>query len=1131
MLDGAGGRSRGPRPSDEALFPSDGSPENGTSDLEPPTMPWCASTISTRGELPRLQDAGEGPHYLNHLLAAQAEASIDGILIVDGQGEIVFANRRFVDLWGFPEATMPTESDVPLLQMALEQVADREGFLAKVEHLYRHPGETSRDEVVLKDGRVFDRYSASILDSEGGQAGRVWFFHDSTRRARAEAELLESRQSLETIINRIADPIFVKDAEHRFTLVNDAFCAMLGAPREAIIGKCDTDFFPREQVNVFLRQDDLVFATGVPDVNEEMITRADGEVRTIVTKKTLHTDSAGQPFIVGVIRDVTEQVGALRSQRMSQQRAQSLLELFRLPRTSDAALVAFALDRLVALTRSGLGFIGFVDPTETTMSAQVWSAKAMQECAMDDFPTQFDVRGGGLWAAPVRQHQTVIVNDYAAPNPLKAGCPAGHVKLTRFLGVPLIKDSHAVLVAGLGNKEEDYGEFDEVGATLILEGVWELISRNRAEQGLIQSQTLLNEVGAMASTGGWELDLATKALRWTSETYRIHEVPESESPDLAKAILFYDLPGRSTLEASVQRCMGSGEPFDHVLPLTSAKGRHLWVRAMGYPVKVDDRVVRLAGTFQDITTRKRAEERIASLAAAVEQSADDSIVIDLEGRIQHVNPAFEGTTGYSSDEAVGQDVNDLLCRGLDEALLPKIWESIRTGRPWKGRFSNRTKDGRVILLDGSVSAIRGPSGAIIGYVSARRDVTKQVEIEAHLAQVQRLEAIGTLAGGIAHDFNNVLSAIVGNTQLVQMRCAADPTVQRDLEVVLQGARRATDLVKQILAFSRHTLHEESPVQLGLIVKEVSKFLRATVPTTIEIRMDVQSTSLILADPTEIHRTIINLCTNAALAMHERGGVLEIGLADVDVDSSFAERLSTVTPGRFLRLRVRDTGCGMSREVLERIFEPFFTTREMGEGTGMGLAVVHGIVTSLHGAITARSEPGKGTTFEIYLPIAQSAVPGAVAPSEEIRRGTERVLVVDDDPLVLETVADMLHELGYQVRSETSGAAAQATFEADPQAFDLVITDMTMPGMAGGVLAEWLKARRPDIPVILCSGYTEEQMPEGTRVQGVDEFLMKPVFMGPLAQLLRKVLDGARDRTHPAGVNGASTASPSATPPA
>ena len=1056
------------------------------------------------------------------MLAAQAEASIDGIVIVDARDQIVYANQRFAELWGFPAGSTLTGPMDPVVQRVLEQVADPDDYRAKLRHLHQHPEETRLGEVALRDGRVFDGYCTPVFGPNGGPGGRVWFFHDITRRARAEAKLLESRQSLEAIINSIADPVFVKDAEHRFILVNEAFCAVIGAPPEAILGKQDADFFPPEQVDVFLRQDSLVFATGIPNVNEEVISRADGALLTIVTKKTLHTDAVGRTVIVGVIRDITEQVRARRVQQAAQLRAQALLELFRLPRTSDAALAAFALDQLVALTESRLGFIGFVDPAEATMSAHVWSARAMQESAVEDGPTLFDVRTGGLWAAPVREHRTVRVNDYAAPNPLKKGCPAGHVELTRFLGGPLGKEGRAVLVAGLGNKAAEYGESDEAGAALFLEGVWELIGRNRAERGLIESRAQLDDVGAMGRVGGWELDVATKTLRWTGETYRIHDVPESESPDLATAILFYDLPGRSVLEAAVQSGLEEGKPFDLELPITSARGRRLWTRAMGYPVKADGRVVKLTGTFQDITARKRAEERIASLAAAVEQSADDSIVMDLAGRIQYVNSAFERTSGYSSEEAVGRDIGHFLRRGANEAAIPGLWKTVREGHPWQGRLSNRTRDGRAIVLDCSVSAIRDQSGGVIGYVSTRRDVTRQVALEAHVVHADKLEAVGTLAGGIAHDFNNILSAIVGNTQMAMMKCPDATPVQQDLEVVLQAARRATDLVKQILTFSRHTLHEESPVELGLIVKEAMKLLRATVPTTIEIRTDVRSTAMVLADPTEVHRSIVNLCTNAIVAMDGRGGVLEVGLADVDVDAPLAQRLLGTTPGSFVRLRIHDTGHGMSPEVLERIFEPFFTTREPGKGTGMGLAVVHGIVTSLHGAITVTSEPGEGTTFEIYLPVAPSASQDGVVPLEEIRRGTERVLVVDDEPLVLETVGDMLHLLGYQVRSETSGAEALAAFEADPRAFDLVITDMTMPGMTGDVLAERLKGCRPDIPVILCSGYTEEQIPAGTRLQGIDEFLMKPLFIGPLSQVLRQVL---ATRTEPVGEREAPAACP------
>jgi PAS domain S-box-containing protein len=1113
--DGDGDHAEASRPADEALFPSAVSP-NGASDFEPPAMPLRTSTNTTRGELPRLQDYEGGPHHLNHVLMAQAEASIDGILIVDGQGEIVFANRRFVDLWGFPEATMLTGSDVPLLQMALEKLADPEGFLAKVKQLYQHPEETSQDEVALKDGRVFDRYSAPIYGPDGEHAGRVWFFHDSTRRARAEAEILESRQSLDAIINRIADPVFVKDEERRFTLVNDAFCDIMDIPRDVLLRTGPIGFLSPKELDLLEQQDERVIATGVPDISESQVTRANGKLNTISSKKTLYTDSAGRKFVVCVIRDVTERKRADRLQQMVLQRTQVLLEVLRLPQTSEDALVALVLDRMVALTRSTLGFVGLVDPSETTMSAHLWSNRAMQECAgcaMCNDPIPFDIRTGGGWAEAISQRQIVIVNDHAPGDPLRMVCPAGRVQYTRLLGVPLIRDGRTVLVVGLGNKVEDYGEFDESTARLFLEVLWETLLLARSQEHL-----------------RWKTAELTERVKETACLYQMSDLlgttsaPMNETLQAAVRLL---PPAMLHAECACARIAIREQAATSDNFRATPWGLAANIEVSGEPVGavqvyyLEEKPVLDEGPFMKeerglidhlaaklgaAILRRRAEARIATLVAAVEQSSDDCILLDLEGRIQYVNPAFEQTTGYSAEEAVGQDVNGLLCRDLDEVLLPKIWESIRRGQPWKGRFSNRTKDGRVILLDSAVSAIRDPSGTVIGYVSARRDITKQLQMEAALIQANKLEAIGTLAGGIAHDLNNVLTGIVGYTELALMKCADDAPVQKDLEVVFQGAQRATDLVKQILTFSRHTLRVESPVQLGLIVREVSKFLRATVPATIEIRTDVQSTALVLADPTELHRTIVNLCTNAALAMNERGGLLEIGLADVDLDSSFAERFPAVTPGRCLRLRVRDTGHGMSREVLDRIFEPFFTTREMGKGTGMGLSVVHGIVTSLHGAITVESAPGEGAVFEIYLPVTQVAVPNAVAPSEEIRWGTERVLLVDDDPLVLGTVADMLRELGYQVRSEASGAAAQTAFKTDPQAFDLVITDMTMPGMAGDVLAEWLKSCRPDIPIILCSGYTEEQMPKGTTVQGIDEFLLKPLFLGPLSGAVRRVLD-------------------------
>jgi PAS domain S-box-containing protein len=562
-------------------------------------------------------------------------------------------------------------------------------------------------------------------------------------------------------------------------------------------------------------------------------------------------------------------------------------------------------------------------------------------------------------------------------------------------------------------------------------------------------------------------------------------------------------------DAMVAAALEQGAVLGREMEFRRKDGQVTWV-SISVRVVGDDtgKPLFLQGFLTDINERKQAEERLLSLAAAVDQAADDIIVTDVEGSIRYVNAAFERTTGRSRDEVVGQSSDTIWGRRHDDALRQVVWDTIRTGHAWQGRLRSHDGAGRAITQDVSVAAIRDRTGRTTGSVTARRDVTRQIEIEGHAVQAEKLEAIGTLAGGIAHDFNNILTAIAGYTELAQMKCPADSAIRHDLDAVLQGSRRAIDLVKQILAFSRQTGKEEKPVQVGLIVKEATKFLRASIPSTIEISSELRSESVVLADPTDLHRVVINLCTNAALAMRDHGGVLDVGLDDLDLDATSAARYPGLRPGGFVRLSVRDTGCGMTREVMARIFEPFYTTRDNGEGTGMGLAVVHGIVKSCRGTIAAESEPGHGTTFEVLLPVIRDGADAAPLDPGPLVGGTERILFVDDEPLVAHLASDILGDLGYQVRTRTNGLEALQAFVADPAAVDLVITDMTMPGMTGDVLAERLKSIRPELPVILCTGYSEKASAETARAQGIDAFMMKPILRADLARLIRKVLDHA-----------------------
>jgi len=383
------------------------------------------------------------------------------------------------------------------------------------------------------------------------------------------------------------------------------------------------------------------------------------------------------------------------------------------------------------------------------------------------------------------------------------------------------------------------------------------------------------------------------------------------------------------------------------------------------------------------------------------------------------------------------------------------------------------------------------------------------KLNAQLQQAQKLEAIGTLASGIAHDFNNILSAILGYTELAQLKLPPESEVNKDLAEVFRAVNRASELVKQILTFSRQAKHEPRPLQIHLIVKEALKLLRASIPTTIEIREKIDANSgTVLADATQIHQVLMNLCTNAYQAMRESGGVLGVELSRIEIMKEDDKVTGLhLAPGSYIKLVVSDTGHGMDRALMARIFEPYFTTRKKGEGTGMGLALVHGIVKDHDGHITVYSESGKGSSFHVYLPrIESGAIESEPVIGEDLPRGNERVLVVDDEQIIVQITERMLKGLGYQVTAVTSGSEALQYFQMRPEEVDLVITDMTMPQITGAQLAQKLLAVKPDLPIILCTGFSELINEKKAKAIGIREYIMKPVVIQELAAVVRKVLD-------------------------
>ncbi|MGB2688213.1 MAG: PAS domain S-box protein [Desulfobacterales bacterium] len=531
-----------------------------------------------------------------------------------------------------------------------------------------------------------------------------------------------------------------------------------------------------------------------------------------------------------------------------------------------------------------------------------------------------------------------------------------------------------------------------------------------------------------------------------------------------------------------------------------------WIQDRGQIVSNGKENEYISGVFYDITKQKRTEEESLLLATAIEHAAESVIISNRIGTIQYVNPAFEQLSGFSREDIIGQNFRILRSDKHDKGFYKDMWEVISRGNIWSGYITNRMKDNTLREFETKISPVQNGSGDIVSFVSVNRDVTQEKVLEAQLQLAHRMQSIGTLAGGIAHDFNNILSAIIGYTELTVDYLEKGSLPYNNLQEVLEAGERAKDLINQILAFSRQSEQDLKPLQLKLIVKEVLKLIRATLPSTIEIHQDLQSDAAILGDQIKIHQVLMNLCTNASHAMLEKGGVLSVSLSEVELDSSFIVKHFDIKSGSYLKLSISDTGHGMPARVLEHIFDPFFTTKEKGQGTGMGLSVVHGIAKSHNGTIHVYSEPGEGSTFNVYLPIIEKQLEQKIRDEKPMPTGTEHILFVDDEESLIDMGKQLLVSLGYDVTTRINSIEAFELFKTRPDAFDLVITDLTMPNMTGDELAKKLMAIRPDIPVILCTGFSTRITEEKSKNMGIRAFILKPLIRKDIAGTIRKVLD-------------------------
>jgi PAS domain S-box-containing protein len=583
---------------------------------------------------------------------------------------------------------------------------------------------------------------------------------------------------------------------------------------------------------------------------------------------------------------------------------------------------------------------------------------------------------------------------------------------------------------------------------------------------------------------------------------------------------------------------GKMEKRTEEIRLKGRKGQ-LFVRLAGNRQTVYD-IERTSIVITDISALKSAEESLRKEAHAVERERDRLMTLidsmndgvwfaDTDGRIALVNAVAK----LQSEEA-GLDTDtlsqstpfsplsrvDILTPDGEKPFEMEPLMRVFQGEPFREvemAVRNRTT-GEVFFRKVSANPILDRKKRVEGVITVVRDITaekraaiEKVHLEEQLRQSQKMEAIGTLAGGIAHDFNNMLAVIMGNAELALDETDGNEATRRNIEQIVKASKRARDLVKQILAFSRKTERGKKPLKLTPLLKETYVLLRGSLPATVTIELDLGTDKdTVISDPSQIQQIVMNLATNAAHAMRDKGGTLTLGLSNATLSKDGPLPDREIAYGSYVKLTVRDTGKGMTDKIKKRIFDPFFTTKPIGQGTGMGLAVVYGIVKSHEGAITVESYPGKGSTFDVFLPYASEPAKQEEREEDLIPHGKERILLVDDEPLVVEITSGILRNLGYDVTTAENGVQALEIFLNEPDRFDLVITDQTMPGVTGMDVAKRMLQEKEDVPIILFTGYSEVVSAEKAKAAGIREFVMKPVAKRDIARAIRRVLDARKE---------------------
>ncbi|MDD5087843.1 MAG: PAS domain S-box protein [bacterium] len=1075
-----------------------------------------------------------------------------GIYRTTPDGQILTANPALVKILGYESLdelvsrNLEGEGFHPSYPRSyFKSLIEENGEIQGLESAWvRHDGST-----------IFVRENARGVRGEHGEMlyyeGTV---EDITEHKQAEEQSKEQAQEIERsrnillqILESIPARVFWKDKDLRYLGCNSLFAHDAGRPRpDDLLGKTDYEMGWRDQADLYRADDQEVMQSAQPKLGIiEPQTTPTGEKIWLRTSKVPLKESDGVVWgMLGVYEDITKERHRDEALRASEERFKQVAEsagewIWEVDAEGLYIYSSPVVQRILGYSPEELvGKLHFYD---------LFSPDKREE-----------LKAAALAAFAQRIAFMGFVNSTLHKN--------GNVVILETSGVPVLDEEGNLLgyrgtdtdITERRQAEEALHRHNEY-LTALQETTLELLAEHDLDRLL---ESIIRRAGElMGTTTGW-LDLlepdanhltpkialgalATESLRFSAKKGEglSGKVWESGRPI---AVEDYDVwPGRiqghqSNLIRSIV-----------ALPLLSGS-KTLGVLGLAYEKEVkrtfDETAISLLHQFARLATlaienarlfsvanRELAERRQAEVALResenryrflAENATDFIWVMDMNLKGTFCSPSVTRMRGYSVEEANAQSLEETLTPASLEIARQVLGEELALGRCGpEGKVRVRTlelemvrKDGSTLWTETNASIIWDSDGNPIGILGSTRDISERKraeqereQLETQLRRAQKMEAIGTLAGGIAHDFNNILTPIMAYTEMAVEALPSDTSTRTDLEHVIDAANRAKDLVRQILTFSRQTEQARFAMSLTPIIKETLKLIRASLPSTIVIHEYVAPhTGEVMADPSQMHQVLMNLCTNAAASMRQGGGELSIRLEDIFITEDFARAHPHLHEGPYVRLSVSDTGCGMDAETLTRAFEPFFTTKPVGEGTGLGLSVVHGIITGSGGDVHVTSEPGTGTRFDIYLPRAMQPAPAAPAEKAEIRPGHERILIVDDEPEIARVGQRVLEKYGYHVTIRTSSVEALEVFKANPDRFDMVITDLTMPHITGLQLTEEIRALQPDLPVILITGFSNQMDEQTIQSLQINASLLKPLSPSELARIVRLVLDQRAD---------------------